>query len=328
MVVLVLRHDPPAIYGLISSIGWGLLAIVLVHTCLLVTAGLGWARLAQPFVGVRSSAFVLLRWVRESINVLLPVAQVGGDLMGGRLLTFWGVPAGMALASVLVDLLIQLGTQLIFIFLAVLLLALGGADYRLVEYVGGGLILLASGLTGFYVVQRSGLVRNIEDALIRQVNRWRDTPLTDGPRLHESLQALHRQTGALLASSALHQAAWFFGVVEIWIALTCMGFKPGWGECFVLESLGQGLRSAAFSVPGALGVQEGGFIMLGSLYGLAPEACLALSLVKRVPDLALGMPGLLVWYLLEMRRLFARRTEAARTGTETTAGAVSGERRT
>ena len=159
MVVLVLHHDPPAIFGLISKIGWGLVAVVLVRACTLVVAGLGWARLVQPFVTLKSSVFGLLRWIRESINVLLPVAQVGGDLMGGRLLTFWGVSAGVAVASILVDLLIQLGTQVVFTLLGVVVLAFDGVDRRLIEYVGGGLGLSAIGLSGFYFAQRSGLVR-------------------------------------------------------------------------------------------------------------------------------------------------------------------------
>ena len=58
-------------------------------------------------------------------------------------------------------------------------------------------------------------------------------------------------------------------------------------------------------MPSALGVQEGGFTVLGALFGIPPEAALALSFVKRVPDLAIGLPGLLVWYWLELRLLLA-----------------------
>ena len=77
---------------------------------------------------------------------------------------------------------------------------------------------------------------------------------------------------------------------------------PGLGACLVLESLGQAVRSADFAVPGVMGVQEGGFLAIGALYGLPAEVSLALSLVKRVPDLALGLPGLLGWLVLETTR--------------------------
>jgi len=48
-------------------------------------------------------------------------------------------------------------------------------------------------------------------------------------------------------------------------------------------------------------------VLLGHLMGLAPETALALSLVKRVPDLTLGIPGLLAWHWLEVRRFFGAR---------------------
>jgi glycosyltransferase 2 family protein len=75
----------------------------------------------------------------------------------------------------------------------------------------------------------------------------------------------------------------------------------------VLESLGQAVRSADFAIPGVMGVQEGGFLVIGNLYGIAPEISLALSLVKRIPDLALGAPGLVMWHVLERRRVRACR---------------------
>ena len=76
-------------------------------------------------------------------------------------------------------------------------------------------------------------------------------------------------------------------------------------EALVLESLTQAIKSAAFLVPGALGIQEGGFVLVGALFGLSPEMALAVSLVKRVRDLAMGVPALLVWQLVEGRRVVA-----------------------
>ncbi len=46
----------------------------------------------------------------------------------------------------------------------------------------------------------------------------------------------------------------------------------------MLESLSQAIKSAAFPVPSGLGVQEGGFVLLGSLFGIDPGTALALSL--------------------------------------------------
>ena len=83
----------------------------------------------------------------------------------------------------------------------------------------------------------------------------------------------------------------------------------------MLESLILATRTAAFFVPGALGVQEGVLVLLGGMIGLGPEVALALSLVKRVRELVIGVPGLLAWQVAEGKNLLsrsARRAAAAR----------------
>ena len=46
---------------------------------------------------------VRVRFIREAINMLLPVAQVGGEIAGARVVTFSGIPAALPGATVLVD---------------------------------------------------------------------------------------------------------------------------------------------------------------------------------------------------------------------------------
>jgi hypothetical protein len=58
-------------------------------------------------------------------------------------------------------------------------------------------------------------------------------------------------------------------------------------------------------------VQEGVYVMLGSLYGLPPETMLALSLLKRARDIVIGVPMLLLWQGLESGRLWKRRARPA-----------------
>jgi hypothetical protein len=87
-----------------------------------------------------------------------------------------------------------------------------------------------------------------------------------------------------------------------------MGHPIGLAEAVALESLMHALRGVAFMVPWSVGVQEGGYVVVGALFGIGPEAALALSLVKRARDLILGVPALLAWQLVEGRRLAARRS--------------------
>ena len=96
-----------SVWSAFEAVGWGALLVALVRAVETSGAGLAWAWLLPRAERPSTRIFMLLRWVRESINCLLPVAQVGGDLIGARLLTFWGPSGGQAGASVIVDLFVQ-----------------------------------------------------------------------------------------------------------------------------------------------------------------------------------------------------------------------------
>jgi hypothetical protein len=51
-----------------------------------------------------------------------------------------------------------------------------------------------------------------------------------------------------------------------------------------------------------MGVQEGGYTLLGNLLGIPGEIAFTLSLVRRMRELALGIPALISWQLLEAAR--------------------------
>jgi uncharacterized membrane protein YbhN (UPF0104 family) len=72
-----------------------------------------------------------------------------------------------------------------------------------------------------------------------------------------------------------------------------------------LESLIFTLRSVAFAIPSAIGVQEAAYALAAPLFGLPPESALALSLVKRAREIAIGIPTLLAWQANETRAVMA-----------------------
>jgi uncharacterized membrane protein YbhN (UPF0104 family) len=96
-------------------------------------------------------------------------------------------------------------------------------------------------------------------------------------------------------------------VFEVWFALQLFGHPLDLRSSFILESLTQAARHAAFFIPGALGVQEGALIALGASMGLSSELALAVSLVKRARELAWGIPALVSWQWEEGRRVIRHR---------------------
>ncbi len=302
VAVLVANGFADIVRG-VATIGWGLVAIVLFRLMSLTLAGTAWGLTLGHRVDRPLGLYVGLRIVREAINSLLPAVQVGGDIVGGRLLAQYGVPAGLAGASILVDLLLQTATQGLFAVLGLLALWLAFGDTPVVREIGGGLILAVPALGGFFLAQRLGLFALVDRGM-GLIQRFLPGLVPERPLdLQAGLRSIYAARGRVAGACAVHLAGWFVGVAEIWLALDRMGRPVSFPEALVLESLGQAVRSAAFAVPGALGIQEGGFILLGGLFGLAPATALSLSLVKRLPDLAIGLPGLAAWQMIEFRRM-------------------------
>lgn len=307
---LVASNDVGAVADAFGRVGiLGIAAVVLVRVAIIGLCGLAWARVLAGLVAVGSGPFVVLRFVREGVNVLLPVASVGGEVLGARLLTFWGVTGAASAAGILVDMFFQVVTQALFALTGVVLLSQieGEQAASLAAWCTKGLVVTGLVLAAFFAVQRYGGAAFVERQVTALARRFaaEGGAAPTGGGVQAALDAVwdHRRWWPLTQGMVLHLAAWFLGALEIWIALQCIGIQGvTLAEAVVLESLSQAIKSAAFPIPSGLGVQEGGFVLLGGLFGIDPHTALALSLVKRVPDVVLGLPGLMAWQAIEARR--------------------------
>jgi len=315
-ILLIAYYGFGAVVGALLGLGGGLVWVSLFHIVPMICSALGWWALQNATWSGPPLLYVWVRWIRESANALLPVAQVGGELIAARILTFHGAKGSVAVAGSLVDMTMEVITQFFFTLLGIaFLVALRGFDSTAGWLVvGAGVGALALG--GFVLAPRRGLFMLLEQGLeyLARKTGWSALGQADG--LHATVVALHQDRRGLAISFVFHSASWVVGAGEIWLALYFMGHPISLVEALIIESLGQAARSAAFAVPGALGAQEGGYLLIGGLLGLSPELALALSLVKRVRDLLLGLPGLLAWQLSEGRVLLslARRADKRAAG--------------
>jgi putative membrane protein len=219
---------------------------------------------------------------------------------------FRGIAGPLAAASIIVDILIQAGTQFLFACLGVAVLVALGVGDGLTQTIASALAVAALLLAGFYLAQRRAGQRMLQWIMngLTGDRQWRVLGTIDA--VYGELAAIYAGRGRLFLSTVVHMIGWLLGVAEVLIVLAFMGHPIGLGEAIVIESLLHAVRGAAFAVPGALGAQEGGLVLLCALFGIPPEQAIALSLVKRVPDLILGVPSLLAWQLMEWRRLQTR----------------------
>ncbi len=299
-VWLLASYGVERILDLLGHAGWfGIAAVIAFHLLQVLSSGAAWRTVGGPIIRQPSLfGFCVLRWIREGVNNLLPVAQIGGEFVAARLMQRRGVPLAPAIAGTVADLTVEMVTQIAFT-----LLGLG----LLLHSVGGGGI--ASSVTGFVVVatlvaagfvgaQWFGLAHGVE-ALLMRVGRalgWAGTAQVEG--LHQALLACYRNPRRLLLAMLWHGISWLLGGVEVCLALHVLGQDSSLATGMVIESLGQALKAAGFAVPGALGIQEGGYIVICQAFKLSPELAIALSLVKRLREVVLGIPALIAWQYL------------------------------
>jgi putative membrane protein len=300
----------------IASAGWATAGVIVIRIVGVAGAGVGWWLLFPRDVQPPLTRCISFRFIREAANALLPMAQVGGDIIGARCLALRGTRGTVAAASVIVDVMIQAATQLVFALIGlVLLLKLGG--HAVVAWPAAiGIAIAVPALGGFLVAQGESGQRLLKNALAFVVNDrdWHAFGAIDN--LYARLKTFYANRSGLIRSFSWHLADWFIGVAEVWLVLKFMGYPISLGEAVIIESLTQAVRGAAFAIPGALGAQEGGLIALCAIFGVPPEAALALSLVKRIPDLVIGVPGLLAWQAIEGKHFLHRHSHVRQSENE------------
>jgi putative membrane protein len=294
--------------------GWGIFAIALLHLPPLWADSMGWRSLISRGDQLRERTVIRARWIGESINDLLPVLQMGGNVVKAWLLAARGVEIGLAGASVVVDVTLIVLTQVLFTLLGVGLLVpvIGGGKALPVILVGA--TILAMLLAGFYAAQRRGLFGFVARLSKRILGESEWTSVSNrASTIDAEILQLYSKRRALIASGCWHMLGWFLGIAEVWFGLHLLGHPVDIRTALLFESLGQTIRTGAFAVPGALGVQEGGYVLVGSALGIEPGVALALSLARRVRELLLGLPGLAVWQASAIRKALRRTPDSTAT---------------
>jgi putative membrane protein len=219
---------------------------------------------------------------------------------------------------VLLDITLSVFTQIIFTVTGLALLAAGTKRFSAGPIVAGALMGVLA-VAGFYAVQRYGIFRMIGGLVTRIAGdaSWHSL-VENCAALDRAVLDLYTRRRGLLASACATMTSWLLGAGEVWIALKAIGVSgqatqlPGgifgaYLSALILESVGQGIRAASFFVPASLGLQEGGYLVVGGLLGIPPEAALALALIRRVREVAYGLPGLVGWQIVEARRAWQAR---------------------
>jgi len=294
-----------AVFAAAVAVGWGGFAILCLYALgLFLILGAAWYVLLPDSARARLRVFIWARMVRDAASEVLPFSQLGGMVIGARAAILHGVSSPLSFASMIVDVTTEMLAQIAYIALGVVILSARAprtsfaASLTTAVVIGLVVAALAGGL--FLALQRYGH-RLTERLAARLLPRALGTAAAVGA----ALNAIYDSPARVGLSAALHLAAWSASAIGTWIAFRLIGVRVDLASVMAIESLVYATRSAAAFIPNALGVQEGAYAVLAPLFGIGVEYGLAVSLLKRARDIAVGVPILLIWQGVEGQRALA-----------------------
>ena len=308
LTALVLHHGLGEVMHLLGEASWALLWLVPFHALPLLLDAQGWRVLLAPRDPGGRARLPFLFWVatvREAVNRLLPTANVGGEIVGIRLVK-WRLEDGSAItASIIIEVLLTLVNQYIFTALGiVLLVAHTQATEQTWTLVAGLALSLPLPIVFGALLRYGKLFERMEQFAEKLLgSRSGLASLIDGESLDSEIRGLYARHARLLGALLWQLAGYVLGSFETWLALYLLGHPVTVWAAIAVEATTQAVRHIIFIVPAGVGVQEAGLVLFGQIIGIDSNVALSLSLAKRMREVLFGVPALLSWQALEARRL-------------------------
>ncbi len=271
---------------------------------LVITAGLAlsWRMLLR---GRMKGSFWLLVWgrlVRDATGEFLPFSQVGGYVLGARVISLGGVDPADAAASTMADITTEFLAEIAFIGIGLACLAELVPSSKLLLPVGAGLAVAVAMGIGLVLVQRGGN-RTFRSLASRIAGRAAAGVALQADRLQASLDNMYGDTGRFVLATLFHLMCWFGTATASFIGFHALGVRLSFIDALVIEALLHAIMAMAFFIPGRVGIQEAAYTLLAAIFGVPPEIAISLSLLRRARDFVIAVPVLLAWQGLEARNL-------------------------
>lgn len=289
-----------AVWDATLAVGWGgFLLLCAVQFPLFVVLAVSWWVIA-PRRGF--GVFLWGRMVRDSAGNCLPFTHMGGFVAGARAVSLHGISATQATASTVADVTAEVLAQIIFAAIGLVVLVAHAPATPFAWPVAIGLAVALPAL-GVFMAAQQGAGKIFARLSRHIVAEWFTNAQERAAVLGAEFALIYGHTGRLAACVAIHVVAWICTGVVGWMTLRLLGAEISLIDAIAIEGLLHAVLALAFLVPGHAGVQEAAYIGLGAAFGVAPEVALAASLLRRARDLVWGIPVLLVWQWVEVRRI-------------------------
>lgn len=302
LAVLLYRLGLEAVLGELRRVGWGWALIIGQEILPILANTAGWHyTFLKAHRQVPPWRLLRMRLAGDGFNYLIPSATVGGELLRINLLRR-DMAMGASAASVTVAKFTQFLGQALFIALG-LLLAVPFAPLKegllpvLWALLLGCLIFLGLGLLGLWKGMFSSLTRLLLAWLPTRLKGY--IPVDQAAELDRDITGFLREDQpAFWTSTLAFGLAWALGSVEVLLIFYFLGLPVDLATAVTVETLSVFIDGVLFFVPGKLGTQEGGKVLIFMSLGLPPVSGLAFGIIRRIRELtwaALGVACLVTF---------------------------------
>jgi putative membrane protein len=282
---------------------WGVVGYTAAQIATLLGLGLAWRMLLRSR---QKGSFWLCVWgraVRDSTGEFLPFSQVGGYVLGARVISLGGVARTDAVASTLGDITTEFLAQLVFVGAGLAILMRLVPHSELLLPVSIGLAVAVALGVGLIVAQRGAGTRLFSALAMRIAGTTGQGAADNFQKLQSALDGMYTQHHRLAWGAFIHLLCWFGTGTASYIGFTALGVHISWLDAVCIEAMLHAIMALGFFIPGRVGVQEAAYTLLGGLFGIPPDISLSLSLLRRARDFMIAVPVLIIWQGQEARQL-------------------------
>jgi uncharacterized protein (TIRG00374 family) len=263
---------------------------------------LAWAQiLPRRARKIRFLTLLRIRWCGESLNNLVPSANVGGETLKVLLLRSHGIAASEGATSAIVSKSAQTLAQLSFVLLASCVFL---SVLRTESAVRAGLLFICvvgcAGVAALFWVQSIGIFRLLIafSEKLRLDFRFLERKKARLREIDRTIVAFYKQ-GPLrfYRASFLYLSGWILDTLEIYLVAHLLEMPISWSQALVVEAFTGVAKALGMWIPGSLGVQESGIVLMGRLAGLPDTLCAAYAVIRRARELIFAGTGMLLLYM-------------------------------
>ncbi|HXV69434.1 MAG TPA: lysylphosphatidylglycerol synthase transmembrane domain-containing protein [Nitrospira sp.] len=306
--LLVWQIGPGNIYDAAARLGPAALVVILIPSLIMyVIEAYGWKVTLGPSARtVPYWRLFAIRAVGEVVNMTTPTAYAGGEPLKAYLLRKHNVPIVEGLASVVIAKTTMTIAEVLFILLSVAigfwLLGANGSSGQVIVGSVLGVGLLVFGTAGFVLIQRHGLF-TWTLGLLRTLGLRIGFLEAREEQLKQLDQTIlnfygHHQ-GAFYASTGLFFLGWMAEALEVFAIVYYLGGPANLLSAISIGGLSVFIKGSTFFIPGSLGAQDGGNLLLLKTFGYSDVTGITFALLRRFRELVwigigllcLAMPG-------------------------------------